>query len=148
LADHYNLRRFVEAQDPCYDRALAELRQGQKVGHWMWFIFPQIRGLGFSPMSQLYAISSLDEARASLRHPVLGPRLLECTNAVNQLRGRSSTDVFGHPDDLKFRSSMTLFAEAAPTEMAFADALTQYFEGERDDRTIKILGKILGAQGS
>lgn len=139
MNDPYDLRRFIEAQQRTYDEALAELRRGRKVGHWMWFIFPQIAGLGSSPTAQRYAISSLDEARAYLSDPVLGPRLRACTQAVTQHAGHSAHEIFGAPDDLKFRSSMTLFAEAAPADPIFMQALETFFKGERDPLTLEKL---------
>ncbi|SHO62819.1 Uncharacterized protein, DUF1810 family [Pseudoxanthobacter soli DSM 19599] len=131
----YDLDRFVQAQEGVYDAALAELRQGRKESHWMWFVFPQFAGLGHSAMAQRYAIGSMDEARAYLRHPVLGPRLKACTAAVNRLSGRSARDIFGTPDNLKFRSSMTLFAAADPGEPLFRTALEIYFGGVPDSAT-------------
>lgn len=135
MADPFNLQRFVDAQAGVYEAALAELAAGRKRTHWMWFVFPQLVGLGSSPMAQAYAISGLEEARAYLAHPVLGPRLLAGTNAVNAVAGRSAHEIFGSPDDLKFRSSMTLFARAAPDEPAFRAALAKFFEGQEDPRT-------------
>ena len=140
MDDPYDLRRFVDAQRLTYEDALAELRRGRKVGHWMWFIFPQVAGLGRSPTAQHYAISSLDEARAYLRDPVLGPRLRACVDAVNRLAGLSAHEIFGSPDDLKFRSSMTLFAQAEPADPVFTEALRTYFGGERDPLTLEKLG--------
>jgi uncharacterized protein (DUF1810 family) len=131
-----NLERFVEAQRGVYEQALREVRSGRKTRHWMWFIFPQIAGLGHSAMAQRYAIGSLAEARAYLRHPVLGERLLACTQAANGVTGRSARALFGSPDDMKFRSSMTLFARAAPDEPAFGKALATYFDGEPDPLTL------------
>lgn len=141
MDDPFDLSRFVEAQASTYSRALAELRAGDKRSHWMWFVFPQIAGLGFSPTAQQYAIGGLAEARAYLDHPVLGPRLRECTAAVNGVAGRSAHAIFGSPDDLKFRSSMTLFREAAPGEALFQAALDKYFGGEPDPRTLGLLGR-------
>jgi uncharacterized protein (DUF1810 family) len=141
MADAYNLQRFVDAQAPVYARALAELKRGAKQTHWMWFIFPQIAGLGSSLTAQFYAIGSLAEARAYLAHPVLGPRLVECTTAVNAVAGRSAHAIFGSPDDFKFRSSLTLFREAAPDEPAFGQALSSYFGGEPDPKTRQLLGR-------
>jgi uncharacterized protein (DUF1810 family) len=138
--DPYNLARFVEAQAPAYEAALSELRQGRKTSHWMWFIFPQILGLGDSWMAKLYAITSLDEARAYLTHPLLGARLRECTQTVVGVEGRSAEAIFGQPDVLKFRSSLTLFAEASPHEPLFRAALAKYYEGEPDRRSIALLG--------
>jgi len=140
MAEPYNLERFVAAQEGVHERALAELRAGEKRSHWMWFIFPQIAGLGFSPMAQRYAIGSLDEARAYLAHPVLGDRLRACTAAVNGVTGRSAHALFGSPDDVKFRSSMTLFTRAAPEEPLFAAVMARYFDGEPDPLTLAKLG--------
>jgi len=141
MADTYDLDRFVAAQAGVYPRALAELEAGEKRSHWMWFIFPQIAGLGSSPMAQRYAIGSLDEARAYLGHPVLGARLRTCTTAVNRVSGRSARAIFGSPDDVKFRSSMTLFSVAAPDEPLFAETLATYFGAEPDPLTVAKLGK-------
>jgi uncharacterized protein (DUF1810 family) len=137
----FDLERFVAAQESTYPAALAELRAGAKRTHWMWFIFPQIAGLGHSPTARFYALSGLGEARAYVGHPLLGRRILECTEAVNGVRGRTALDIFGRPDDLKFCSSMTLFEAAAPDVDAFTRALDLYFDGVRDKRTIEILGK-------
>lgn len=139
MDDPFNLARFVEAQRGSYDRALLELTAGDKRSHWMWFIFPQLAGLGMSPMAQRYAISGLDEARAYLQHPVLGERLRACTAAVNAVTGRTAHQVFGFPDDMKFRSSMTLFGRAAPGNPAFQAALTRYYGGDEDLRTLALL---------
>jgi uncharacterized protein (DUF1810 family) len=139
MPDPYALARFVDAQTSTYGTALAELRRGEKTGHWMWFVFPQIAGLGHSPTAQLYAIRDLAEARAYLAHPVLGPRLVEAVEAINALPGRDAHAVFGAPDDLKLRSSLTLFHAAAPDEPAFGDALDKYFAGERDPLTLERL---------
>ena len=136
--DPFNLRRFVEAQDAVMDTVRAELAAGRKRSHWMWFVFPQITGLGRSTMAQAYAISSLDEARAYLAHPVLGARLRECVRLVNAVRDRSAHDIFGSPDDIKFRSSMTLFGEASGEEV-FLRALGRYFDGVADPVTLKAL---------
>lgn len=136
--DRFDLARFVAAQDDCYAQALAELRAGRKASHWMWFVFPQFDGLGFSAMSRRYAIRSLDEARAYLDHELLGARLLECTAAVNRLEERSAHAIFGSPDDMKFRSSMTLFELAAGQASPFAAALDKYFAGGRDPRTLEL----------
>ena len=138
MSDTYNLQRFVDAQDPVYANALAELRAGAKRSHWMWFVFPQIAGLGFSAMAQRYAIASRLEAQAYLAHPLLGPRLIACTRAVCRVADRSAHQIFGSPDDLKFRSSMTLFAQAAP-DGVFTEALKKYFDGEADPETLKRL---------
>lgn len=133
------LERFVQAQDPVIDRVLAELSAGRKASHWMWFVFPQIQGLGRSPTAQRFAISSRGEAEEYLRHEVLGPRLRECTRMVNAVAGRSAEDIFGYPDHLKFRSSMTLFAHAAADNQIFLDALRKYFGGEEDPLTVERL---------
>ncbi|HVI34486.1 DUF1810 domain-containing protein [Phenylobacterium sp.] len=139
MSDPFDLQRFVDAQAGAYDRALAELRAGDKRSHWMWFVFPQLAGLGFSAMAQRYAISGLDEARAYLSHAVLGPRLLACTDAVLAVQGRSAHEIFGSPDDMKFRSSMTLFRAAAPDEPRFGEALARYYGGAADARTLALL---------
>jgi uncharacterized protein (DUF1810 family) len=137
MSDPYDLQRFVDAQDRggTYDRALAELRDGRKTSHWMWFVFPQIAGLGSSPMAQRYVIASLDEARAYLAHPVLGARLRESASALTGLATRSPEEVLGGIDAIKLRSSMTLFARAAPDEPLFGEVLDQYFGGVADDTT-------------
>lgn len=139
MADPFHLQRFVDAQSRVYATALGELRLGRKQTHWMWFIFPQLAGLGLSSTAQFYAIASLDEARAYLAHPILGPRLRDATAVVNALQGRTAHEVFGFPDDLKFRSSMTLFQAAAPDEPLFGQALAKYFEGAPDERTLELL---------
>jgi uncharacterized protein (DUF1810 family) len=136
MDDPYLLQRFVDAQAPVFDTVCAELRAGRKRSHWMWFIFPQIAGLGHSAMAQRFAIASLDEARAYLRHPVLGPRLRECTRLVAAIEGRAIDAIFGYPDDLKFHSSVTLFAHAAPDEPVFAECLRKYFGGAPDTATL------------
>ncbi|MGO8738235.1 DUF1810 domain-containing protein [Rhodoblastus sp.] len=137
--DPFDLQRFVAAQNGVYENVRAELRGGRKRNHWMWFVFPQIAGLGFSPMAQLYALSSLDEARAFLAHPVLGPRLRDCVELVNGVGDKSLFDIFGDPDDLKFRSSMALFERAAPDEPGFSRALDKYCDGVRDPLTLEKL---------
>ncbi len=134
MDDH--LQRFVDAQQPVYVTVLSELRDGRKRSHWMWFIFPQISGLGHSVTSQTFALSSLAEAAAYLAHPKLGPRLRECAALVASIEGRSVEEIFDYPDDLKFHSSMTLFAHAAPREPVFAACLEKYFGGQRDPRTL------------
>jgi uncharacterized protein (DUF1810 family) len=139
MPEHYDLDRFVAAQAPVYARACDELRAGRKASHWMWFVFPQIAGLGSSPTARFFAIASLAEAAAYLRHPLLGSRLRECTNLVNRIEARSAFDIFGSPDDLKFRSSMTLFKEATSDNGPFQQALDRYFAGEPDRRTLEIL---------
>jgi len=136
MSDPYNLYRFVEAQDRVFDRVVGELKSGLKRSHWMWFIFPQIRGLGSSPVAQTYAISSLEEAKAYLQHPILGERLRECVRLVNGLDGRTRHEIFGSPDDMKFHSSMTLFALADPQEPLFAAALQKFCDGVTDSATI------------
>jgi uncharacterized protein (DUF1810 family) len=135
VPDRYDLRRFVDAQDGVYDRALGELRRGSKTGHWMWFVFPQVAGLGFSAMSQRYGIGSLDEAREYLADPVLGARLRESAAAVLAVDGRSAEDIFGGIDAVKLRSSMTLFHRAHPSEPIFRSVLDKYFAGEPDPST-------------
>jgi uncharacterized protein (DUF1810 family) len=138
MDDPYRLERFAQAQDVggTYQRAVAELRAGRKLSHWMWFVFPQVAGLGFSAMSQRYAISGLTEARAYLNHPVLGPRLTECARIVAGTEDRTADDIFGPVDAMKLRSSMTLFAAAAPQERVFAEVLAKHFGGVRDDATL------------
>jgi uncharacterized protein (DUF1810 family) len=135
--DVFNLQRFVDAQASTYEQVRAELAAARKRSHWMWFIFPQIQGLGSSAMAQRYAISGLEEARAYLKHPMLGPRLKECTALVNAVEGRTLEEIFGYPDDLKFQSSMTLFAEAEETREVFAEALDRYAAGRRDAATLE-----------
>jgi uncharacterized protein (DUF1810 family) len=136
MDDRFHLQRFVDAQQPVYETVLSELRDGRKRSHWMWFIFPQISGLGHSVTSQTFALSSLGEAAAYLAHPKLGPRLRECAALVVSIEGRSVDEIFDYPDDLKFHSSMTLFAHAAPREPVFAACLEKYFGGQRDPRTL------------
>ena len=131
----------MEAQAGTYDQALRELRAGRKTSHWMWFVFPQLVGLGESAMAQRYAIADLDEARAYLHHPRLGARLIECVAAVNGLSGQTAEAVFGFPDVLKFRSCLTLFAEAAPSIGAFGEALALYYGGERCARTLELMAE-------
>jgi uncharacterized protein (DUF1810 family) len=136
-----DLERFVEAQSGSYERALDELRAGSKGSHWMWFVFPQLRGLGRSATAHRYGLESLDEAARYLAHPVLGRRLRECTEAVNQVKGRSAPEIFGFPDDLKFHSSMTLFHLADPSDPGFETALGTYFDGQEDRGTLELLGR-------
>ena len=138
MSDPYRLDRFTRAQDQngTYQRAAAELRAGRKVSHWMWFVFPQIEGLGFSAMSREYAISSLDEARAYLAHPVLGPRLTETANIITGTEGRTAEQIFGPVDALKLRSSMTLFSKAQPDVPVFVEVLNKYFHGTPDEATL------------
>ena len=136
------LERFIEAQAPIYDQALAELRAGRKQSHWMWFIFPQITGLGQSPTSRAYAIQSLAEARAYLAHPVLGTRLRECCQAVMNLRGNNAEEIFGSVDAMKFHSCLTLFTETDHDEVLFYNLLEKYFDGEADEATLEILSDL------
>jgi uncharacterized protein (DUF1810 family) len=140
--DPYDLSRFLKAQETDYPSALAEIRNGRKTSHWMWYIFPQFDGLAFSSTSKHYAIKSVPEAKAYLAHPILGPRLLECAEAVLQLEGRSATEVFGSPDDLKLRSSATLFACVSPPGSTFDRLLRKYYGGERDRKTLQLLGLV------
>ena len=140
--DPYDLNRFVEAQASNYDDALAELRAGNKETHWSWYVFPQIRGLGSSPMSVRYAISSKAEASAYLEHAVLGPRLRECVKAMNAHQGKSASQILGDIDAQKFRSCLTLFVQAAPSEAVFGDGLNKYFGGKPDAATLAILAKV------
>jgi len=136
MEDPYNLKRFIDAQERVFDGALSELRRGAKSGHWMWFIFPQIKGLGFSSTSQRFAIQSLDEARVYLSHSLLGARLRESTRAINLVTNRTVEEIFGSPDDMKFKSSMTLFAHATTDNECFTQALQKYFDGDFDQRTL------------
>lgn len=142
MDDPYDLERFVAAQDAggTYRLALEELHAGAKRSHWMWFVFPQLAGLGHSPTAQKYAVSALDEAKAYLRHPVLGPRLIESARALAGVQGRTAEQIFGGTDERKLRSSMTLFLRADPEEPAFREVLVQYFEGRPDAATDRILG--------
>jgi uncharacterized protein (DUF1810 family) len=137
MDDPYNLKRFVAAQDAggTYQQAVAELRRGRKTGHWMWFVFPQIAGLGYSATSRMFAISSLEEARAYLAHPVLGPRLAECATIVAQAQGRTAEQIFGGIDAQKLRSCVTLFLRADPGQPVFGQVLAQYFDGRPDPAT-------------
>jgi len=138
-SDPHDLNRFALAQSGCYEQALSEVRNGHKRSHWMWFIFPQIEGLGLSARSQHYAIRSLEEARAYLRHPVLGPRLTECMDAVLSVEGRSANAIFGSIDEMKLRSCATLFSCAAPDAAVFDQVLAKYFGGDRDPDTLRRL---------
>jgi len=138
-SDPFDLERFVTAQQDVYERVRTELREGEKRSHWMWFIFPQLRGLGSSAMAQRYGIGSLAEARAYMAHPVLGPRLTECTSLVVAIQGRSLEQIFHQPDSMKFRSSMTLFERATADHAIFTAALERYCEGIRDPRTLALL---------
>jgi uncharacterized protein (DUF1810 family) len=138
--DPYDLNRFLKAQEDDYDQALSEIMSGRKLTHWMWYIFPQIEGLAFSSTSKYYAIKSVEEARAYLAHPVLGRRLLECAEAAVGVEGRSATEIFGSPDDLKLRSCATLFACVSPPGSVFDRLLGKYYRGERDGKTLRLLG--------
>jgi uncharacterized protein (DUF1810 family) len=146
MGDGFNLRRFQDAQDgrdgpgTIYERALDELKAGRKLTHWMWFVFPQLEGLGQSFMARKFAIANLDEARAYLGHPVLGPRLRACVAALNELEGKSAYEIFGIPDDLKLHSSLTLFARATKDNADFRTALDKYFDGELDAGSLRLLG--------
>ena len=131
MNDPFNLQRFVDAQSPIFDQVCSELRGGAKRSHWMWFIFPQIEGLGYSQLARKFAISSREEAVAYLEHPILGPRLIECTTLVNLIEDRAIEQIFSYPDDLKFRSCMTLFADTTGNQV-FVDALSKYFKGKSD----------------
>jgi uncharacterized protein (DUF1810 family) len=137
--DQYNLTRFTRAQESDYEQALAEIRAGRKRSHWMWYIFPQFAGLGNSQTSLHYAIKSREEATAYLAHPILGPRLLECARALLGIGGRSALEIFGSPDDVKLRSSATLFASVSPDGSPFHQILDRYFEGNSDIRTIELM---------
>jgi uncharacterized protein (DUF1810 family) len=139
MTNDYNLQRFLDAQDGVYGAVLDELRAGRKSSHWIWFIFPQISGLGRSGMAQTFAIASLEEAKAYLQHPVLGPRLRECTQLVFNVEGRSAEQIFGYPDHLKFRSCLTLFMTATTDNNVFKDALIKYFDGKPDKLTLDLL---------
>jgi uncharacterized protein (DUF1810 family) len=139
MSDSYKLDRFLEAQAADYDTALAEIRSGRKRSHWMWYVFPQIAGLGVSETSQYFAIRNLAEAKAYLAHPILGPRLIECADALLALDGRTAREIFGSPDDLKLRSSATLFAHVSPARSAFQRVLEKYFDGASDERTLRLL---------
>ena len=139
MNDPFDLERFIEAQNPIYNEVLKELEQGQKKGHWMWYVFPQIHSLGHSAMAQRYAINSQEEAIAYVGHALLGERLRECTQLVINTKGRTAKQIFGHPDVLKFRSSMTLFSRVEKSSQIFDDVLLKYYEGKPDKRTLDIL---------
>lgn len=141
-SDPYDLNRFIKAQAAVYPHVVAELRDGRKRSHWMWFVFPQLRGLGSSPTADRYGISSLGEAKGYLRHNVLGPRLYECTRLVNQVQGQSIGEIFGSPDDLKLCSSMTLFARATDDNQDFIALLDKYYDGRHDQLTLERLGRV------
>ena len=140
MSDRFDLDRFVKAQAPLYAQVCEELRRGRKTSHWMWFVFPQIAGLGRSAMAQRFAISSLEEAQAYLAHPLLGPRLIECTRLVCAATGKTIHEILGSPDDLKFHSCMTLFYHADVDGNVFEDALQKYFGGRQDSATLHICG--------
>lgn len=143
MKDDYNLQRFVDAQEGVVEGACAELRRGRKTGHWMWFIFPQLRGLGSSSMAEYYGITSLAEARAYLDHPLLGERLIECSRIVMLIEGRSLREIFGSPDDMKFKSSMTLFARAAAENSIFIEAINKFCDGSFDPLTLKAVSAMV-----
>lgn len=140
MPEHYNLQRFLDAQAPVFEQVVAELRAGQKTSHWMWFVFPQLRGLGSSALASRFGISSLAEAEAYLQHPVLGDRLRQCARLALDANRHSITQLFAPPDDLKFRSSMTLFLHASPEQRVFQEALDRYFGGAPDPLTLERLG--------
>jgi uncharacterized protein (DUF1810 family) len=139
MRDPYNLQRFVDAQNGIFEQVRSELREGRKRSHWMWFIFPQVRGLGHSHVAEIFAIASKGEAQAYLDHSVLAQRLRECTQLVNQVQGRTLEEIFGYPDNLKFRSSMTLFAQVTADNQVFVEALRKYCNGELDPSTLERL---------
>jgi uncharacterized protein (DUF1810 family) len=139
--DPFDLDRFVQAQADDYERALAEIAAGRKLSHWMWYIFPQLVGLGTSHLANRYAVRSLDEARAYLAHPLLGPRLTACAEAAVSVEGKTANDIFGFPDDLKLRSSATLFALVSPPGSAFERVLAKFYRGQWDERTLELLGR-------
>jgi uncharacterized protein (DUF1810 family) len=141
MPDPYDLTRFVQAQEADYDQALTEIRAGTKRSHWMWYVFPQFVGLGSSPTSVHYAIKSREEAEAYLAHPILGPRLVDCADAALQIEGRSALQIFGSPDDMKLRSSATLFASVSPEDSVFRRLLDKYFGGKQDARTLELVSR-------
>lgn len=143
-ADPFDLRRFLEAQEADYERALSELESGQKRTHWMWYIFPQLDGLGSSTMAKRYAIKSIEEATAYLKHPVLGSRLLECAEAVVHVEGRPIAAIMGSPDDVKLKSCATLFASVSPADSVFERILAKFYRGTRDDMSLQLLEKLKG----
>ena len=142
MNDPFDLQRFVDAQNPVFEQVLEELRRGRKESHWMWFVFPQLKGLGSSWMAAKFGVSSLDEAEAYLRHAILGPRLRQCTELVNAIEGRPIEQIFGYPDNLKFHSSMTLFSKASGDNSAFVTALSKYFDGDARPAHIRALGAL------
>ena len=143
-SDPFELSRFLKGQDRVYDRVLSELRSGRKRTHWMWFVFPQIEGLGYSSTTQYYSIKSKEEARQYLNHPLLGKRLRECAESILALEGLSASSIFGYPDDLKLKSSMTLFTSVAEPQSVFSRVLEKYFQGNRDERTLALLDRLKG----
>jgi uncharacterized protein (DUF1810 family) len=145
--DVFGLSRFISAQDSVYNRVLEELKSGRERSHWMWYIFPQVDGLGYSATSKHYAIKSMEEARAYLNNPVLGSRLVECADALMAIEGRSASDILGYPDDLKLQSSMTLFAFVAGQDSVFVRVLDKYFQGEKDMKTLQLLEALKGNRG-
>lgn len=147
-ADPFDLQRFVDAQARNYADAIAELTAGRKRSHWMWYVFPQYAGLGRSAMAERYAIRSLDEAKAYLRHHILGPRLVECANAVLAVHGVTARDIFGAPDDMKLRSSATLFSRVAEPGSVFHRILERYFQGAVDERTLELIGAVARGRGT
>lgn len=142
MHDAYTLKRFVDAQDPVFDAVLAELERGHKRTHWMWFVFPQLAALGSSATARHFGIHSIDEARAYLRHPILGERLRRCCETLLKVQGRTAHEIFGYPDELKLKSCLTLFELAAPEEPLFARCIAKYCEGRRDERTLAVLRDI------
>lgn len=139
MSDAFDLERFADAQRDIYEQALSEIRGGRKQSHWMWFVFPQLAGLGSSPTSRFYAIENIDEARAYLGHPILGKRLAECAEVVLAIEGKSASEIFGSPDDMKLQSCMTLFALASPAGSIYERVLDKFFAGEQDRETIRLL---------
>jgi uncharacterized protein (DUF1810 family) len=146
LNDPFELSRFTDAQAGSYEKAITEIKRGRKQSHWMWYVFPQFEGLGFSSTSRRYAIKSLAEATAYVNHPVLGPRLVECAEAALAIDGRSAHEIFGSPDDMKLRSCATLFAQVSTGGSVFHRLLEKYFDGKADDQTLQLLGRQPGAR--
>ncbi len=140
--DPFDLKRFLDAQEENYERALSELRAGQKRSHWMWYVFPQIDGLGRSATARHYAIKSIEEAQEYLSHPVIGARLLECTETVLGIRKKTVSEIFGFPDDMKFKSSMTLFAQISESDCVFVKVIDKFFSGQQDNKTIQLLESV------
>src|SRR5438045_1981844 len=143
LRNDFALNRFMEVQQPIYPQVLSELRKGKKTTHWMWFIFPQIEGLGHSSTAKYYSIKTIEEAKEYISHPILGKRLLECTNTILKIENKTVDEIFGYPDNLKLKSSMTLFNFVSPKHKEFADVLKKYFDNEQDELTISILQKMI-----